>query len=104
MESDMEDVVYSQPRNEPVEARTHSDSSISELSSSYNYIISTTLSSQQPLRTISARPRRRRRRVAPNEKLDEAVRFLREELNWSPGEFIAALAKSSTRKNKRRLE
>ena len=110
MESDMEDVVYTQTRNEPVEPRTRSDSSISELSSEptdleqYNYIMSTISQTRRPLRPISARTGPRRRRVAPDEKLDEVIRLLREKFNWSPGEFVTALAKSSTRKNKRRLE
>src|SRR5437764_2975212 len=104
MESDMEDVVYSQPQNGP---RTYSDSSISELSSEpadLDQYMSSVLSNQQTLNTISARSRPRRRRMALDQKLDKAIRFLRERLNWSLGEFIATFAKSSTRQNKYRLK
>ena len=78
MESDMEDIVYCQSRNEPVEPQIDSDSSISELSSEPSdldqYMMSSVFSSQQPLRTISVRSGPRRRRVAPDQKLDEAIR------------------------------
>ena len=111
MESVMEDVVYTQSQSEPVEPRTRSNtSSISELSSEptgleqYNYILSTDSQAQSPLRPILAQTKTRRCRVAPDEKLDEAIQLLRDKFNWSPGEFITALAKSSARKNKRRLE
>ena len=107
----MEDVTYTQSQSEPVVSRTRSNSSsISELSSEptgleqYNYILSAVSQAQSPLRPILAQTRSRRCRVAPDEKLDEVIRLLREKFNWSPGEFITALVKSSARKNKRRLE
>ena len=107
----MEDVIYTQSQSEPVEPRTRSNtSSISELSSEptgleqYNYILSTDSQAQSPLRPILAQTKTQCCRVASDEKLDEAIRLLRDKFNWSPGEFITALAKSSARKNKRHLE